>query len=341
MAEIKNYQEAVLSKKADEYRQLTDNPLAKITLKTGEFRKIELPEKRMFLKAWVQEYSIIMVYGGRGNGKTMFALGLVNAISTGAKFGPWETITPARCLYLDGEMAAQDLQSSRLKLIDHDENVFVLSSAYANFKGLPAINLTDEPTRAQIKDILLNLDIKVFVIDNLSSLTGGMDENVKVAWDPLNQWLLELRFAGITSIFLHHDNKMGGQRGTKGREDQVDFVVNVGLPKDYEATDGCRFIAKFEKQRIPNEYLHLMAETEFKLDTDEHGNPVWTFKNVKADKKRQIIELLDSGVAQKDIPEIVGVGKGYVSTIKNQAIKAGELTENGKFTQAGFLKYQG
>ena len=58
-------------------------------------------------------------------------------------------------------------------------------------------------------------------------------------------------------------------------------------------TDGCRFIAKFEKQRIPNEYLHLMAETEFKLESDEQDNPVWTFKNVKADKKRQILELLE------------------------------------------------
>ena len=42
--------------------------------------------------------------------------------------------------------------------------------------------------------------IKLWVIDNLASLAAGLDENKKRDWDPVNQFLLELRFAGISTI---------------------------------------------------------------------------------------------------------------------------------------------
>ena len=46
--------------------------------------------------------------------------------------------------------------------------------------------------------------------------------------------------------------------------------------------------------------------------------------------------MLDEGIPQKEIPEILKVDKGYVSRIKNRAIKDELLTQKGKLTQTGF-----
>ena len=55
-----------------------------------------------------------------------------------------------------------------------------------------------------MKQILLTRKVKLWVVDNLASLASGLDENKKQDWDPINSWLLELRFAGISTIMLHH-----------------------------------------------------------------------------------------------------------------------------------------
>ena len=107
--------------------------------------------------------------------------------------------------------------------------------------------------------------IKFWVIDNLASLASGIDENVKKDWDPINQWLLELRFSGITTLMLHHTNKEGGQRGTSAREDNIDISIMLKNARDYTPEDGARFIVHFTKQRIPTKDLQLISDTEFKL----------------------------------------------------------------------------
>ena len=83
-----------------------------------------------------------------------------------------------------------------------------------------------------MKSILLTRKIELWIIDNLASLASGLDENAKKDWDPINAWLLELRFAEISTIMLHHVNKDGGQRGTSAREDNLDISVLLKSPHD-------------------------------------------------------------------------------------------------------------
>jgi putative DNA primase/helicase len=119
-----------------------------------------------------------------------------------------------------------------------------------NQHGLPRANLIDDDWRKMMKALLLANGIKLWVADNIASLAPGIDENSKQEWDPVNQWLLELRFAGITTIFLHHANKDGGQRGTSGREDNIDISILLDWPSGYTGGDGCKFVAKFKKARL-------------------------------------------------------------------------------------------
>jgi putative DNA primase/helicase len=157
----------------------------------------------------------------------------------------------------------------------------------------------------------------------------------------VNQWFLELRFAGITTIFLHHANKDGGQRGTSGREDNIDISILLDWPKGYVTGDGCKFVAKFKKARLEQKHLHLITDTEFALEVDHEEDYFWTFRNLKAENRKTILEMLDQDMAQKDIAEALGIGAGYVSRVRSQAVKDGHLAPNGKLTQSGFVFIHG
>jgi putative DNA primase/helicase len=186
-----------------------------------------------------------------------------------------------------------------------------------------------------MKEILIALKIKLWVIDNLASLTSGLDENKKQDWDPINSWLMELRFAGISTIMIHHEGKDGRQRGTSAREDNLDISMMLKKPHDYTPEDGARFIVHFSKSRIKTSRLNLIRDTEFKLILDESRNHVWTFKNVRQSAKQEVIKMIDKGIDQKTIAESLGITKGYVSQLKKRAIKKGLLSTTGELTLSG------
>jgi hypothetical protein len=201
---------------------------------------------------------------------------------------------------------------------------------YALDMGLPRRNLLDAEWRGHLAEILVSGGYKLFFIDNISSLTPGIEENDKQAWDTLNQWLLELRFRGISSVPLHHAGKAGTQRGTSGREDNVDTSIVLKHPADYLRTDGCRFVCSFEKDRC-TEGRHLLVDYEF-----QYRGGLWTFANVKTKGREQVLRLLDQGMTQKQVADELSKDKGWISRVRREAINAGWLTEENKLTQSGF-----
>lgn len=318
--------------------------IADLICDVSTFIAIEFPEKHNIIKPWLSESTINMIYGPRGVGKTMFVFGVLCAATTGIPFGPWQVNTTIPCLYLDGEMAPQDTQKrlSRFPSLKNKDRqpLIIYSDAHMNQYGLPRANLLDEEWRKVMKQLLLANNIKLWIADNLASLAPGIDENSKQEWDPVNQWFLELRFAGINTTFLHHANKDGGQRDTSGREDNIDISILLDRPKNYVPEDGARFIVKFQKARIEHKYLPLITETEFVLETDEQENYFWTFGAMKKRNKAQVIKMLDKGLAGKDIAEELGIDRSRVSQIKGEAVKDGLITKEGKLTQSGFAWLQ-
>jgi len=305
-------------------------------LQAKDFTALDLPPKKVFLNPWLTEQSISLISGWRGTGKTWLALSILDAISKGEPFGPWEAGEPVPCLFVDGEMPASDLDY-RIKELGID-SIYIYSDSYANSLGLPRANLLSETWRTSMKRFLLTHGIKLWILDNIGSLSPGIDENSKREWDPINTWLLELRFAGIATGLLHHTGKDGGQRGTSGREDNIDNSIILKRPFDYTPEDGCRFIAHFVKDRVTTQDLSLIADIQFQLRQDETGKLIWTWGNVKRETKREILRMLDEGATYEAICDSLGITKGYVSRIKKQAIKDGLLTATSKLTQSGFLQ---
>ena len=75
----------------------------------------DLPERQIVLDPILATKSLALLYGPRGVGKTFVALGIAWAVASGGSFLGWRANRPHRVLYVDGEMAAVDMQQ-RLKL---------------------------------------------------------------------------------------------------------------------------------------------------------------------------------------------------------------------------------
>jgi putative DNA primase/helicase len=324
--------------KAGFYEPPKQRGLDDVVLSIHDFCSLDIPAKGTFLFPWLKENSINLISGWRGTGKTWFALGLLNAVSKSEAFGPWECMKGVPCLFLDGEMPPGDI-SERFQSLGIQSNgstpLYVYSDALANNWGLPRAHLTNDSWRQKMRQILLTKRVKLWVVDNLASLASGLDENKKQDWDPINQWLLELRFAGISTVMLHHVNKDGGQRGTSAREDNLDISLILKPPHDYTPEDGARFVVHFSKARTSTRDLQLITDTEFKLTTDEAGRYVWTWGSVRRENRRTVLQMLNEGMKQTEIVDALGLSKGQVSKIKTQAAKDGLITTNGKLSQSG------
>ena len=107
-------------------------------------------------------------------------------------------------------------------------------------------------------------------------------------------------------------------------------------PADYMPEDGARFIVHFTKARVENRFLQLVADIEMQLTQGPGGRYVWTFKSVKAARKREVVRLLDEGLKNKDIAAAVGYSAGAVSKIRTWAVQEGLFSKAGKLTPSGF-----
>ena len=166
------------------------------------------------------------------------------------------------------------------------------------------MDILNETFRNAIFAICQDWGVKVIVLDNIGSLAPGADENDKSVWDPINQWLLQMRFAGISSIFIHHLNKKMEQRGTSSREDNVDISITLTSPKESRPEDGLRMIATFTKKRIPIEEYPKVEETEFQAL--KYGDQIqWTWKPAEVDLREKIKALSEEGLTTKEIAETV------------------------------------
>jgi hypothetical protein len=325
----------------EDFKKITAfKPYSLGIVEAGEFVKITLPERKNIIAPWLKESSYGLLVAPRGAGKTWFAASIVDALTRGGSFGPWATENAVNALYCESEMAAQDVQQ-RFQTLNPSNGrrsrLYIYSEGYASLVGAKRGNLLDSDWREFMEGYLIEKNIGLWVVDNLSSLSPGIDENSKRDWDVINQWFIALRFAGVASILIHHTGKSGDQRGTSGREDNLDYVITLKTPTGYAPEEGARFIVHFSKSRVSNRDLPLIADTEFQMTQDESGEANWTFSKVKTQNKNEVIRLLNIGTTHRDIAGEIGISVGQVSKIRTQAFKDGYINENGKLTDLGAL----
>ena len=287
-----------------------------------EFLKIVLPPKKLILAPWLSTQGLAMVHAYRGVGKTFFGLSAAVAISCGGTFLKWTASVPRGVLYLDGEMPAITMQE-RLKA-----TIISIGKPYAPLKlitsdlqverGMP--DLSTPEGQAEIDPYLE--DISVVIIDNISTLFSGV-ENKAEDWAPAQAWALQLRRRGISAVFFHHDGKGGFQRGTSKKEDVLDTVIQLKRPADYRPDEGARFEVHFEKAR--GFHGDEAKAFEANLMTDGEGKQTWALKDLEDSLTERVAQLLNEGIPQNEIHEMLSVAKGTVSKHKKKAQEAGLL----------------
>lgn len=284
-----------------------------------ELLAADLPARKAILDPILSKKSLMMVYGPRGLGKTHVALGIAWAAASGQSFLKWTATRPHRVVYVDGEMAAVDLQARlrRFGSAPPDLNFLI---ADLNPKTVMADLIG---TAGQVSLMRAwGRQPELLVLDNLSSLMG-LRGNSADRWGEVQHWLAIMRRAGMAVLMLHHANKDGDQRGTSQREDALDVVMSMRPPSDHTPQQGARFELHFEKARG----LHgdAVEPIEAWVETDIVGTQCWKWQPLEQSTFDKVMVLLRRGLKPLEIARETGVSKSQVYRIREKAASADRL----------------
>ena len=330
------------SKEIDEIAKLgVDEVEEDIGIDSEEFLKLEFPARKIIIDPWLKEGSVGMIAGQMGSGKTFLDISIANGVTTETSVGNWIVKNPIPCVYVDGELEYREMQDRlrNLRIGNMKRKLTLISDSFNVSTNRPRINnLLDPNQRATLFKICEKSKDKdlgiLLILDNISVLCPGIDENKKSDWDPINVWFLDLKKSGVNSLYLHHTGKSGDQRGTSGREDNIDTSILLSIPKDYKTEDGCRFNLHFKKKRVEGQYLHLIRDEEWKLNTKENPHE-WMISTSTKKSSDEIFLLLAQGMGVTKIAKSLKISHSYVSKIKNKLTAHGYFNMKGDLTEKG------
>jgi hypothetical protein len=256
-------------------------PLSKYALTLGELMAKELPEQQFIVHPWLPTQALIMVYAARGVGKTWVALEMAISIAIGRDFLAWPVPKPRRVLFIDGEMPLASLQFRLRSLLGSTplpDGLTLISSTLLWQDSAP-LNISQPKQQLRVDALLNEMKSKgkepdLIILDNLSSLVTGIDENSNSDLDQFLQWLVKLRSQGYAVMAVHHAGKNGDQRGGSRREDLLDTVVKLEKREalNLAVAEGACFDIKFTKLRGEHpKPISLVAA----LTTNEKGHLFW------------------------------------------------------------------
>ena len=221
-------------------------------------KKVKMP--KAILWPWLREKSLNMIYAERGVGKSWLGMMIAVAVTRedykDVTIGEWHVKNPCGCLFIDGEMGQFDLQDRFRQIAEplgkESRRFPLVTFSVPDYteEQQESVNLNGPQWQDRIyKYLMRNRNIRLLILDNLSSLCAGREENDNRETSLLNQWFIKLRAAGITLIIVHHEGKGGGQRGASSLEDPLNNSIRLTKPKDWKQGGGAYFRAEFTKAR--------------------------------------------------------------------------------------------
>lgn len=230
---------------------------------------------------------LAQVFGERGVGKTLCVQSLALVMATGGSALGFRAPRASRVLYIDGEMAGEDIRdrgvmlADRLHLPTSPRLVVVAADWQRDF--LPRLDTADG--QAAIEPLVEWAE--VVIMDNRSCLFDPEGEKDPSAWQPAQDYLLSLRRRGKVVILVHHANRQGGARGIGKAEDALDLVISLSHPDGYSHSQGARFVLDYTKTRgIPGGAA--LAPFEASL-----GPKGWEYDGIKSSSDVTRQRLLD------------------------------------------------
>jgi hypothetical protein len=292
--------------------QVKDSPLRLLNVR--ELLTLEIPPREMVLDPIFRERDSMMIFSWRGVGKTLLGLSVAYAIATGRDCLRWRASRPRRVLYIDGELPLQTLQERVAGLVGDeriDPEYLQFLTHDAQEYGLPDLGTREGQER--LRPIIEPAEVIFF--DSLSTLMRSAKENEAEGWVPMQEYLLNLRRAGKSTVLIHHEGKGGTQRGTSKREDILDTVIHLRRPSVYSGAEGARFEVHFEKCRS---FAGQSAEPfEARLDATSESAK-WVTSDIEAINRVRAAELFGMGMSVRDVADELKVGKSTAHRLKKQ-----------------------
>lgn len=317
-----------------------EDTLVSSMLPVEEFVGTDMPIRDVILFPWLLSGTITLITAARGIGKTWLSTIIALSVTRQVPIGEWYPEIPAKCVYVDGEMASDQLKKRINEMIINlpaeKAPLYIVSSDWMKSKKLRHTNIADPEWRDSITNIVTDTGFSVLILDNIASLAPCLNENIKKSWDPVNQWLLELRANNVAVIMIHHAGKKKGQRGTSAREDNIDTSIYLTRPSDYTIEQGARFNVEFTKTR---EDLGK-AGIPFCLHIKKSGDGlIWTTETPKPELKYFIIALLGLKVPQNEIAKLLRCDESNVRKVMKLAIMKGVIDKHCDFIGEGIELY--
>lgn len=289
-----------------------------------DFVNMPFPPRESILSPWLFTQGLSMIYAPRGIGKTHVSLNIAYAVASGGEFLGWKAERPQGVLFVDGEMPASLLQERLITIMlsntKQPRAPLKIVTPDLQSTGIPDL-ATPQGQDAINKHI--TDDIKVIIVDNLSTCIHSGKENEGESWLPVQQWALKLRSMGKTVIFIHHSGKGGNQRGTSRREDTLDTVIALKPPFDYSPEHGACFELHYEKSR--GLYGDDVAPFKAQLITMDDGTQVWEKQALEESNQEKILQMTKDGMSQTDISNELGVNRSTVSRAVSKLKAEGRL----------------
>ncbi|MEQ1844485.1 MAG: AAA family ATPase [Nitrospira sp.] len=290
--------------------------LSTAMLSYSDLLSLEIPERPRYL-SWLPEGGNVMAYGPRGVGKTFFQLAIATSLTTGKPLWKWACTRPVGVLYVDGEMQLDELRQRTTALMNTPPiaplEFLTGQLVYQRCGGKDLILTSDHMRQEVVKLLDARPEIRVMILDNISCLFSGINEDSKQDWEPINAWLIRLRHRGLATILVHHAGKGGQQRGTSGREDSLDTVIQLARPTGGDARDGCHFELSFTKCRSVTGDDVGPLDVRLQMVNERLQ---WSWQLLEMSTLEKARKLVAEGVnGPTELGEELGIHKGYASRI--------------------------
>lgn len=190
----------------------------------------DIRKQELLLGEYLARGESMLFYAPTGHGKTVNALMLSIALTTGGKFYDWPVHRKIPLLFVEGgELTAYGIAQRARAIykslgITSDPNFHLKAPT----KTEPFVyDITNPNHQAVLENYVDEYGIECVVFDNFNSLRGeGSDEFV--SWSRLEKFLQKLKTKGVCTVVIHHTNKEAKQQsGGQRKADFADTVIRL------------------------------------------------------------------------------------------------------------------
>jgi hypothetical protein len=326
-----------------------------IVLSLGDWRERDLPSLDLLLGHVFHNTTRILLAAKTGLGKTNLGLAVTMRIAAGVPFLHWETVRPAKVLYIDGEMSRRllkerllDEEQRLLAEVHPDDREMVRQRLAENFHALNTEDVENfqplnSPNGQQYITKLIEAvgGVEFVTFDNIMSLIAGNMKDEE-PWAQTQTWANSLTKKSIGQLWIHHANDQDQIYGTKTRGWQMTSVILLTQVKreDTDVSFTLSFSAK-ARERTPSNRQDFRDINVCLLDNEWQISDEGAAKDVPPGL-RAVIEAVNEALIEhgklhkiKDGPSVKAVNVERAREIhKDRYVHSGEGDRNNAERQA-------